>query len=181
MSTSTLMTAEQLFELSPRLPRAELIEGELREMTPSGAEHGLVSLELMGELREFLKRNPVGRAFGEVGFVICRNPDTVLVPDGAFVASVRLAQTGVPSGLYDGAPELVLEVISPTDRPKQYEEKAQIWLAAGARLVWLIHPRKRTATIYRPGLTPVTISADEHLTGEDVVPGFRCRLGDVLS
>lgn len=180
MSTSTLMTAEQLFELSPRLPRAELIEGDLREMTPSGAERGLVSLELMAELRDFLKRNPVGRAFAEVGFVIRRDPDTVLVPDGAFISSERLALTGVPSSFYNGAPDLVLEVISPTDRPKQYEEKARIWLAAGARLVWLIHPRKCTATIYRPGVDPVTISADDDLTGEDVVTGFQCRLGSLL-
>lgn len=181
MSTSTLMTAEQLFELSPRLPRVELIEGELREMAPSGAEHVVIAARLIGRLAAIVYAGRLGEMFGcEGGFLIERDPDTVLAPDGAFVSAERIAQTGIPQGYFPGPPDLAVEVVSPNDRARDTQRKAERWVNAGVRLVWVINPRSRTATIYRSGVEPVTISADDDLKGEDVVPGFRCRLGDVL-
>lgn len=181
MSTSTLMTAEQLFALSPRLPRVELVEGELREMSPSGAEHVVIAARLIGRLAAVVYAGQLGEIFGcEGGFLIEQDPDTVLAPDGAFVTAERIAQTGVPQGYYPGPPDLVIEVVSPNDRARDTARKAERWLNAGVRLVWVINPRSQSATIFRPGVDPITISAEQDLTGEDVVPGFRCRLGDVL-
>lgn len=181
MSTSTLMTAEQLFELSPRLARAELIEGELREMSPSSLDHIIIAGRLITRLGAFVYEQQLGEVgSSEGGFIIQRDPDTVLAPDVVFISQRRLAQIRGPKGFAVGAPDLAVEVLSPDDRPKNLDRKAERWVNAGVKLVWVINPRSRTATIYRPGVDPVTISADDDLNGEDVVPGFRCRLGDVL-
>ena len=180
MPVSTLMTAEQFFELSAELTHAELVEGELQNMTPSGSEHGGIAFELMGELRDYLKKHRLGKGFNDSGFVTQRDPDTVLAPDGAFVSREKLAGTGVPTTFFPFAPDLALEIISPHERLKDVERKAQRWLAAGTRLVWVINPRNRTATIYRPDASPTVIDEHGDLTGEDVLPGFRVRLGDVL-
>lgn len=181
MSTSTLMTAEQLFALSPRLPRAELIEGELHEMSPSSLDHIIIAGRLISRLGPFVYEHQLGEVgSSEGGFVIERDPDTVLAPDIVFISHTRLAQIRGPKGFAVGAPDLAVEVLSPDDRPKEVERKAERWISAGVKLVWVINPRTRTATIYRPGVDPITISAADDLTGEDVVPGFRCRLGDIL-
>ncbi|HTN02551.1 MAG TPA: Uma2 family endonuclease [Planctomycetaceae bacterium] len=181
MSTSTLMTAEQLFELSPRLARAELIEGELREMSPSSLDHIIIAGRLITRLGAFVYERQLGEVgSSEGGFIIQRDPDTVLAPDVVFISQKRLAQIRGPKGFAVGTPDLAVEVLSPDDRPKELERKAERWVNADVRLVWVINPRSRTAMIYRPGVDPVTISADDDLTGEDVVPGFRCRLGGLL-
>jgi Uma2 family endonuclease len=78
------------------------------------------------------------------------------------------------------APDLVVEVLSPDDRPGETLAKVGDWLEAGARLVWVIDPEGRRARIYRNDGSEVSIAEDEVLSGEDVLPGFTCRLSSVL-
>ncbi len=64
---------------------------------------------------------------------------------------------------------------------REAAEKAAVWLAAGALMVWNVFPKTRTITVHRPGAEPLTLSEDETLDGGEVVPGFRCRVGEVFA
>jgi Uma2 family endonuclease len=103
----------------------------------------------------------------------------VRAPDVAFVARDRLSQ--IPDvGYAELAPDWVAEILSPGDRPGEVLEKVGQWLGAGVRLVWVLDPARREARVHRADGTVAIVGADAELDGEDVVPGFRCPLSDIL-
>ena len=115
----------------------------------------------------------------DTGFKIERDPDTVRAPDVAFVARERLAD--IPDdGYAELAPDWVAEILSPNDRPGEVLEKVGQWLGAGVRVVWVLDQVRRDARIYRADGTVSTVAPDGELNGEDVLPGFRCPLRDIL-
>jgi Uma2 family endonuclease len=118
---------------------------------------------------------------GDAGFKLATDPDTVRGPDVAFVRQERLPKRS-PRGFAAFAPDLVVEILSPGDRVGGVLAKVADWLSAGARLVWVIDPERRIARIYRPDGTETTIHEDdgEQLDGEDILPGFTCRLAAIL-
>lgn len=177
------MTSEELFRLpGGRGHRYELVKGELRQMTPAGFDHGVVIMNLAAPMSQFVRRQNLGVVCGaETGFKIERDPDTVRAPDIAFVRRDRLPTSGRPTGFWDGAPDLAVEVLSPSDTGLEVEEKVRSWLAAGASAVWVVSPKNRTVTIHRAGTAPRTLSEPESLDGEDVVPGFRMRVADIFA
>jgi Uma2 family endonuclease len=181
ITTDQITTAEELLRLPAGSERVEMIAGELRILSPSGAEHVVVSAELLRRLGNYVHDQKLGRVFSsEGGFIIQRNPDTVIAPDAAFVSTEKIAIFGIPRGYWVGPPDLAVEVVSPHDRMTEVDDKVDAWLKAGTRLVWVIHPRRRIAMVHRPDRPVGLIRADEHLDGQDVVPGFQCRLGDIF-
>ena len=171
IQTAAPMTAQQLSELSDDGARYELVEGVLRTMTPAGGEHGRTGARLLARLDAFVERERLGEVFtAETGFLLRRNPDTVRAPDVAFVRAERVPQARVP-GFPAMAPDLVAEVVSPSDRAVEVAGKALAWLDAGVRLVWVVDPQNRTVTVHRPGGTTVLRGRDE-LSGVGVLPGF---------
>jgi Uma2 family endonuclease len=180
MSTATQITAAELLCLPRGEHRYELVNGELVPMSPAWSD-GDISLELGMLLRQYVKLHRLGRVFGaETGFLLARNPDTVLAPDVAFVRQERIDEIGIPRTYFPGAPDLAVEVLSPSETVQQADEKARAWLAAGARLVWNVRPLTRSIDVYRPGAEVQALSAGDDLTGEDVVPGFACRVGELF-
>ena len=183
MSTAThSTTADELFRMPHNGQRFELVEGELRTMTPSGSAHGYVVVEVTVRLGDFVNRNGLGCVFGaETGFRIGRNPDTVLAPDVSFIRKERLDVTGIPEAFYPEAPALVVEVISPNDMAEEVDDKMRRWFAAGVEVAWVVYPRGHTVTVCR-GLNDIRVlkSADT-LDGGIVVPGFTCRVGDLFA
>jgi Uma2 family endonuclease len=103
----------------------------------------------------------------------------VRAADVAFIRGDRL-QTPDPPGFPDLAPDLVVEVRSPGDRPGEILTKVGEWLSAGTRLVWVIDPERRIARVYRADGSETIVTADQALDGEDVVPGFSCLLSAVF-
>lgn len=183
MSTAArLTTADELFRMPEDGYRYDLVEGELRKMTPAGAEHGFLSSTIDWLLRDYVKRNDLGAVFGaETGFRIARNPDTVLAPDCSFVRKERIAAIGIPKEFYPEAPALVVEIVSPSDSAEEVDDKMQRWLLAGVEMGWVVFPRRRTVTVYR-GLDDIEVlSSDGILDGISVLPGFRYRVGDLFS
>ncbi|HEV8061926.1 MAG TPA: Uma2 family endonuclease [Gemmataceae bacterium] len=135
MSTRTeTVTADGLLQMPNDGLRRELIAGELREMTPSGFEHGCVTMNFSVPLGSFVKENDLGVvSAAETGFLLATNPDTVRAPDVAFVARERLEPVRKLAGFFPGAPDLAVEVISPGDTYSEVEDKVQAWLHAGCR------------------------------------------------
>lgn len=174
------MTAEEFFTYSCAGRRLELVAGEITEMSPSGFDHGELVLHLGALLIDFASRHGTVRvAGGDVGFVVARDPDTVLAPDIAVVRSERIPESGC-SRFVDGAPELAVEIVSPSDRPAEIEAKARHWIGCGARVVWVVHKAKTTVTIYRGGGERTALSLDDTLDGGDVLPGFTCPVRRVF-
>lgn len=181
VTRSRLYTADDLWRMSSDA-RFELVRGELRPMPPpAGDEHGFYSMDLSAYVTVHVRNHDLGRCYAaETGFLIARNPDTVLAPDFAFVAKERL--TGPPGKKYVPlVPDLVLEVRSPNDTPSEVAEKVADWLAAGVRLVWELNLKDRTLTVYRPDADPRPLGPGDTLTGENVLPGFSLSLARLLT
>ena len=117
----------------------------------------------------------------ETGFRIGSNPDHVLAPDVAFVSRERLEDIGEIGSFFPGAPDLVVEVISPTDRLTEVAEKVQDWLNAGTHMVIVVNPRRRDTMIHRPNQEPITLTEEDTLDGGDVVPGWTLPVRDIFS
>ena len=175
-----LMTAEELLHTHLPNKRVELVRGVLVVHEPPGYEHGRITAELGFLLTKHIKETRVGQLLiGDTGFQVASGPDTVRGPDIAFLRSERLPDPHT-RGFPALAPDLVVEVLSPRDRPGETLVKVGDWLEAGARLVWVIDPQHRLAHIYRQDGTATTIREVESLDGEDVLPGFSCPLGAIL-
>jgi Uma2 family endonuclease len=175
------MTADELLKLPRGRFRYELVKGELRTMSPSGSEHGAIVVNMTVLLAQHVKANNLGIVFGaETGFKIAENPDTVLAPDVAFISREHIPESGIPKKYWPGAPDLAVEVLSPGDTAREVEAKVGQWLAAGARLVWTINPRRKSVTVHRTSKDASTFFETDELDGEDVVPGFRCRVSEIF-
>lgn len=180
MSPATLMTADELLHTHISDKRVELVRGVLIVREPAGSLHGLVAMNLGVELGIFVKHTGAGKVFAaETGFQLASAPDTVRAPDVAFISRHRLPPI-TTTGYAALAPDLVVEVLSPRDRPGEILAKVADWLNAGVRLVWVIDPERRRARAYRQDGTDTIITEEASLEGEDVLPGFSCPLGSIL-
>ncbi len=182
MSTTTRrMTAEELLLMPDDNLRHELVEGELRTMSPANNEHGGVAANLCIHLGSFVLSRQLGRLFAaETGFIIARGPDTVLAPDVSFIRRDRIPASGLLKAFWPGAPDLAAEVVSPGDTRREVAEKTARWLKAGVRLLWVVYPERRTVEVHRAGVEVIVLGEDDTLDGQDVVPGFRCRVGEIF-
>jgi Uma2 family endonuclease len=177
-----LTTADELFEMPKDGFCYELIEGKLRRMSPAGDEHGRVGMELAIALGSHVKQNKLGKLYlAETGFLIHTNPDTVRAPDIAFVRMERFQQTPRVKSYRMGAPDLAIEVTSPSDAVSEVEEKVTEWLEAGALMVWVVSPKLKTVTVYR-SLTDINILTEKDtLDGGKVVPGFQLTVAEIFA
>ena len=176
----TVMTAEDLLHAHIPDKRTELVRGVLIVREPPGGRHGSVTMNLALRIGAHVERLGAGQLFAaETGFTLARRPDTVRAPDIAFVRRERLPQP-IPVGFPELVPDLVVEVLSPGDRPGEVLAKIGDWIEAGARLVWAVDPERRLARIYRQDGSEATISEDGRLDGEDVLAGFSCALASIL-
>jgi Uma2 family endonuclease len=148
-------------------------------MTPSGADHGRIAMTIGALLHQHVRERRLGTVFGaETGFVLSRNPDTLRAPDAAFVKAERADR--ISADYFDGAPDLAVEVISPSDRESYVTAKATQWLEAGARAVWLIRPVDRSVTVLGPAAEPRRLTEHDTLDGAPVLPGFACAVREIF-
>jgi Uma2 family endonuclease len=156
----------------------ELVDGQIR-VSPAGARHGLIIVKLTGRLQAFVERARLGYVFdSSTGIRLPKG--NVRSPDISFVARGRFKKGVVPRGFIPFAPDLAVEVLSPEDRSRFVLDKVGEYLDAGVRMVWVLDPEARSASIYRSLTAVRTLSEKDALSGEDVLPGFRCRLREIL-
>ena len=183
MPTKARLTANDLWKLGEGDTRRELVDGEVREMAPVGGVHGECAGRIYRRLADHVARYGGGKVVvGDVGFVLGlpHDRERVRAPDVAFVTTGRLPQGRLPEGFIRGAPDLAAEVLSPSDSLADLEQKARDYLDGGARLVWVIAPAARTATVYRPDGSAHLLRERDHLDGEDVLPGLLIPLGELF-
>lgn len=167
MVSTRLSTAEDLYRLGPDAPY-ELIEGELIEVSPQGRVHGRVLSNLDYLLNHEVRTHQLGEVLvGDVGFVLARNPDSVLAPDLAFVQASRLIDEG--DGYLEIAPDLAIEVVSPSNTSSEIARKIALYLSTGASEVWVVRPRERDITIHAANGEIVVFQGEEMLMSR-VIP-----------
>ena len=168
------MTAEEVFALPESDVQYELVRGQLLEVPMAGWQHGSVEVNIIAILATDPVTRSVGRTVsGDTAFVLARDPDTVRIPDVAFVRHERLPPPLV-SGRAALAPDLAVEIRSPNDRPGEVQRKVADYFAAGVRLVWLVDPDDQSVEIWTPGGLDHRCTAAETIDGGAVIPGFRC-------
>jgi Uma2 family endonuclease len=179
MTVTTLHTAEELLRMPDDGNRYELVEGELKRMSPAGSDHSTIALLIGSSLLVHVKKHRLGVAFGaDGGFMLGRDPDTVRAPDAAFVSAERVVKT---SKYFPGAPDLAIEVVSPNDRWSDVDAKTTEYLRAGTRAVVVVDPEKQIVRVYRmSGDDIVARTAETFLEVEDVVPGWKMPLSEIF-
>lgn len=173
-------TSEELLAL-PDGDLYELVDGHLEERHVSGLS-SFVGLKIGRLIMAHCEAGNLGWAFGaDLGYrCFPSRPDTVRKPDASFIRQDRLTAEGLEEGFLGIAPDLAVEVVSPNDLAYEIERKVQDYLAAGVRLVWVVVPPSRTVRIARADGTFALLGAEDRLSGEDVLPGFECRVGDLF-
>ena len=175
-----LLTAADLMRLPDDGYRYELEGGRLIRMPPGGPLASIVAATILTLLNQFVRLHRLGVVGGaDFGMILARDPDTVRAPDVAFYRADRLPPGGIPVTYWELAPDLAVEVLSPSDRRSKVLRKVSEYLDAGTPLVWVVDPRRRTAVVYRPEGEPTILGADGVLDGEDVLPGFTLTLAEV--
>ena len=156
--------------------RYELIRGKLHILPFNSPELGQLIAGVGTAVYLFALRHQLGKVFSAgTGFIVEQSPDTVRAPDTGFVRRERLTAP-LTDKYFPGAPDLAVEVVSPNDRADEVQDKVQEWLRHGTQLVWMVEPKTRTVTLYRPDGTANVLQADETLDGEGVLPGFQFPL-----
>jgi Uma2 family endonuclease len=177
MSTKTLLTAEELEQLpDDDSVRTELDEGELITMPPASEEHGGLEAEISGILREFVKRHRLGKVYcSSAGFRL--KEDTMRAPDVSFVRSARVASVK-SKGFAKGAPDLAIEIFSPSDNVRQLMRKVKQYFAAGTHTVWIVYPDREEVQILEATGTDRLLQGDDPIEAPEPLPGFSVPISE---
>ena len=174
-----LLTAEDLLRLYSKGVRGELIRGVLCETMATGQEHGEAVTAFVYRLMSFVEPRKLGRlTASDSGVRLERDPDTVREPDIAFFSAEKIPPGVRVRGYAEVVPDLVVEIVSPSDSLREVNDKARMWLSYGVSLVWVVHLDSRTVDVHREGGRVSRLTESDILDGEDVLPGFACAVGE---
>lgn len=175
----TFMTVEAFAAHDFPDGKVELVRGEPRVNPPAEAPHGVVQSNLNRLLILHSADRKLGRVFLDVGYELMALPRTVRSPDLSVVRTGRLP-TPIRRGFIKVVPDLVVEVLSPSDRAGKLREKLADYRSAGVPLIWVIDPKKRNVRVISAGAAERTIDSDGMLDGGSVIPGFTCRVAELF-
>jgi Uma2 family endonuclease len=182
MSTQTVtkrLTAQEFWLLPETEGKRELVRGEVKVEMPGGL-HGDIALEIGTRLRVWAKAGNHGYTGVEAGYLLAQNPDFVRLPDVSFVSSERIPSTGVPDAFWTIAPDLAVEVVSPSEKADDIQEKVFDYLLAGTLLVWVVYPRTQQVVVHTPDGIARTLKGEDRL-GTAVLPGFSCIVRELFA
>jgi Uma2 family endonuclease len=171
MSTKTLLTAAELEQMpDDDSVRTELDEGELITMPPASMDHGGLEAEISGILRDYVKRHRLGKVFcSSAGFRL--REDTMRAPDVSFVRAARLDSIK-SKGFAKGAPDLAVEIFSPSDNVRQLMRKVKQYFAAGTHTVWIVYPESSEVQLLEATGTDRLLQGSDPIEAPELLPGF---------
>ncbi|MFQ3662203.1 MAG: Uma2 family endonuclease [Chloroflexaceae bacterium] len=178
-ATSRLLTINEFAALPAGTARRELVCGEVVETLPPGRKHGRIALKL-GRLLDSWAEAHGGETGVEAGFILKRDPDTVRSPDVYYVRPERLPEGEVAEGFWTIAPDLAVEIVSPSDTAEGIHEKVRDYLAAGTAAVWVVYPRSRSIIVHTPDGLARTWGPEGSLESPELLPGFRLRIAELF-
>ncbi len=166
----------------PKHPRYELVKGVLVELMVASEEHEHTGSLVVIRVGNHVLLNRLGRVYlSNRGYVTGPNsPATSRMPDVSFVSNARLSQPDLAGMLYDGAPDLAVEILSESNTTTQIAQKIREYLGAGGKAVWVIDIDARTLTVHTPDAPPLVLTDADTVDGEDYLPGFICAVADML-
>jgi Uma2 family endonuclease len=182
IAQTQLLTAEEFAQLPQPEDgsQQELINGVVITMPPPSFYHGQVCSKIDRKIGNYIDSNQLGYiTSNDSGVILKRGPDTVRGPDLAYWSRERMPEPP-RSGYPEIAPDLVVEVLSPSDVFPQILRKVQQYLRAGTREVWVVVPEDQSVTVCRPGQEQVILSNGETLSGGDLLPGFSCPIAELF-
>ena len=177
-----LLTAADLLRLDGQGVRGELIQGVLHETMPAGYAHGKIVTKLVFLLNTFIIPRKLGSlTASDSGVWLERDPDTVREPDIAYFSAAKIPLDALDTGYAEVPPDLVVEIVSPSNSRREVYDKARMWLGYGVALVWVVQPDTRTVDVHRLGRAVATRTENDTLNGLDVLPGFTCAVSDIFN
>ena len=182
MPVATRLSIEEFEAMPPPQDcRYELDEGELVALMFPTPFHNVVLNRLLNRLTNFVESRGLGIVFpSDTGFVLSRDPGTLRGPDISFIRQERARSIDLLRNIPD-APDLAIEIRSPSESRPYMQRKVRQYLAAGAVAVWVIHPEQRSAEVCASGATqPMLLSKDDSLECQELLPGFSVRVGDLF-
>lgn len=180
MVSTHLITAADL-EAMGSDARYELYQGVLYPMSPSSIDPSVIGMRLAITLGAYIYEHDLGVLSGENGgYRLEYDPDTVVAPDVGYIRRERLQHWPGRRGFFPGAPDLAIEILSPTDEPAEIRRKQALYDRIGIPLVWWIDPDRRVATVHRAGRPVRRLTESDSLDGEDIIPGFSLPLIEVF-
>ena len=173
-----LYTPEDLLHLSEE-KSYELVDGVLKERYVSRLS-SWVSGEILGILRDYCRRTKLGRVFSAEAMYQCfpNRPRSIRKPDASLILNANMPADGLGNGNFFVRPDLAVEVISPNDEYEEFDAKLGDYLSAGIPLIWIVCPNNRTVTVMKTDGSSLRLGGDAEITGETVLPDFRCRIAD---
>jgi Uma2 family endonuclease len=180
-TTTKLYTGEDLLRMPTDEPW-EIWEGELRKVPGSGLEASEIAGDIFTLIRPFVRANKLGvLATADGTFYLAHSPDTIVVPDVAFIRWDRLPGGVRPQSYSPAPPDLAIEVVSPSDRPSDVAKKMNLHRSAGVPLVWWVYPDRRTVRVFQDGVLGAELGEGDVLDGGDVLPGFRLPVAEIFA
>jgi Uma2 family endonuclease len=181
MGAKTLMSVEDFDRLEePDELSYELDEGELVVMTKPRPLHNRIALRLIAEILKYLETHPVGEVLSSDNLFVL-GPNTKRAPDVSFLRAERASQLD-PNADIPGAPDLAVEVLSPTDTVSAVRRKIRQYFAAGGQYVWVVYPETREVEVWREASRPhVVLQETDLLEAPDLLPSFSLRIGVIFA
>lgn len=179
MATTAATTLEQLARMPEDGLRHEIDAGELLVMTRPNSRHGIIQANLIRILGEYVHRNDLGQILAESGFILGHKPEILRGSDVAFVRRTRVGDLP-DEGWADFAPDLVVEVVSPSDTARRMDRKVHQYLAAGTLAVWVVYPETKSAHIFEPHGAARVVEIDGVLASPAALPGFELAVRDIF-
>jgi len=174
------LTLDEFAALPASGVQHELDRGALIEMPPPKFPHSAIVRRLDRSLTRYLEdHSSLGEVYVEAGFLLSESPATVRQPDLAYLRAERIP-ADEPDAYLAGAPDLAVEVVSPSDSAGELRWKVTQYLQTGAAAVWVVYPQSRTVDVYRPGQPVVVLSAADELTAEELLPGWRLPIAQLF-
>jgi Uma2 family endonuclease len=179
MNRRTLLTADELEQMpDDDSVQVELDEGELIIMPPAGPGHGSVEVRIARIIANYVEEHDLGEVYsGDTGFRL--NDMVVRAPDVAFVRKERI-EAIASEGFARGAPDLAVEILSPSNKPGQLERKIAQYFAAGCQTVWIVNRKQRTVEVLGLDGARRLLGSGDTITAPELLPGFAIQVAKLF-